>query len=285
MKKIKQSSSSGFTLLELAIVILISGIIMVMLSTFVLTALENVKQRQNKTRFQFVQEEINRFLETQGRFPCPAPLTAAVDTTKFGREALDDCTQNTNVAGTFRVNGSGGRKIRIGAIPTRNLNLLDEYIYDAYGTRFLYAVTETLTSSDNFDITKGAISVEDLNGNSVVQPANQAPYVILSFGENQSGGYSGISGNIIQGGCNASLSSSERENCDNDSTFISSLLSSSSGGNDYFDDRAETYIGTSRLQAMPSGGIMAFDLAKCPQGWQTYSGMNPPGGTVACKKI
>jgi len=56
------------------------------------------------------------------------------------------------VNGARNVNGGAQEVIRIGSVPTRALNLPDEFMYDSYGSRFLYAVSADLaTTAYNFE--------------------------------------------------------------------------------------------------------------------------------------
>ncbi len=274
---------SGFSLIELAIAIIITGILLGIITSAVLSFGTQITERKNDRILETVQDEINRFLEVNGRYPCPASLTQDINNINFGIEAHANCSAGTVIAGITRTTGRGGANIKIGAVPVRSLNLPDEYIFDAHKTRLLYAVTETMGVSTTYNRNDGAISINDSNGNSVVQPPETAPYILLSFGQNATGGYDGLSGTQIGGGCNG-LSTDETENCDNDSVFIKSLITSDTTAN-YYDDQVFTRVGSGLDQAVPAGGIMYFDLSQCPQGWQDYVGGIPPAGTVGCKKI
>ena len=280
----KSQNEHGFTLVELAMVMMIGGVIMAMMFNFISVTQQNMVDKQNASKFKLVQAEINRFLETQGRFPCPASFTQPVGASKFGQEILANCRQNKNITGSFRTTGRLGNKIRIGTVPVRALNLPDEYIYDAYGSRLLYAVTEKMANASSYINNIGAIFINDANGNSTVIPAGSAPYVLLSTGKNQWGGYTGIEGKKIGGNCSSNPSILEKENCDQDKTFINTPFSEKKGST-YFDDKTATFVGSNNKGAVPASGVMYFDLAKCPTGWQIFYGTPPLDGMIVCKKI
>lgn len=283
IKTQKTSPHAGFTLIELLIAVIVTGIILGLISTAVVSFSQQISDRKNKRILTTVQDQINKYLEVNGRYPCPARLTLDISDAEFGLEAFPSCTSGGTGNGIFRTSGRGGRNIKIGAVPVRSLNLPDEYIFDTYNTRLLYAVTERMATDGTYNRDEGAISIQDGNGNSIVQPAGSAPYIILTHGENKSGGYAGTTG--VSSGVNCSgLSPSEQENCDNDSVFIRTLLKSTDG-NTYFDDELLTRSGNGLSQEVPSGGIVYFSLQQCPRGWQDFFGASPPDGTVACIKI
>ncbi|MCI5060822.1 MAG: type II secretion system GspH family protein [Alphaproteobacteria bacterium] len=283
MSQKQKQAEGGFTLVELAVVLIISGIIIAFLSSTTLVALKNAKVRELRNKMEFIQGELSSFLETHGRLPCPASLQAALDDSEFGVEALSDCTLDDAIPGLFRTSGTNGKQIRIGAIPVRSLNLLDDYIYDPHKTRFLYAITEDLTKTDSYDFDGGAITINDKGGNTITDNAH---YVLISPGENRLGGYESLTGVLIGGdACDSSDPPFELENCDHDSVFISSLKLSDTVGDDYFDDYLRTYSTSDRIRQMPAGSVVFFDLLNCPQGWQNFV-PNPfaSEGLISCKK-
>lgn len=279
----KTSPQSGFSLLELLIAVVITGIILGMISTAIISFSQQITDRENKRTLETVQDEINRFLELNGRYPCPASLSADISNANFGLESQSDCRRTSNVDGVFQATGRNNQNIKIGAVPVRSLNLPDEYIFDAYNTRLYYAVTSILANSGSYDRESGAITVNDSNGNSITAPSGNAPYILLSLGRNKTGGFEGLSGIEIDDGCR-DLSSLEEENCDKDDVFIRTIITSDSDAQ-YYDDVLMTDSGSQLGQQVPSGGIIYFDLAECPRGWQDYFGADTPPDTVACKKI
>ena len=131
-----------------------------------------------------------------------------------------DFTANVNVPGTFRATGKLGRRVRIGALPTRSLNLPDEISKDAWGQRFLYAVTETLAKPGSFLYTDGAISVVDSSNTDIVTPTGGAHYAIVSSGNDRAGSYSS-SGGTLSG---LTPQGHDVENWDNDAVFTLTLV-------------------------------------------------------------
>ena len=168
---------------------------------------------------------IGGFRSIFGRYPCPAPLTAAPGDAGYGLEARDAGTGNCIYTASACVNGicaassnhaSGGDGL-IGSLPFKTLNLQEFESYDTYKRRIMYAVSNDLTNLATFDMGQGRISIEDKDGDSYVRPEHGAHFVVLSFGDGGEGAYTkaGVQTSVCPG------AGSEAENCDMDATFIS----------------------------------------------------------------
>ncbi len=285
---ISKTLNKGFTLVEVAIVIVIIGILLASASALLLVYLENIETRTTRQKLDTIDESLELFLRLNGRYPCPAPLDAAPDTVGFGFEIADgpdgignddtceDVSGDSN--GTFEVAGEilpgatiNPNNVRIGAVPTRTLNLPDDFIADAWGNRFTYAVTERLASANTYDRNDGAVELVDTNGTRVYNQAGDPDlglghYVVVSHGKNGRGAVPIGGGNRLP---DCPAGEPEGENCDDDATFVRSLLFSE--GADALDDfvsfRAISVIG----QEIPDGAVMAFDSPDCPDGWEPYA--------------
>lgn len=262
----KTVSTQGFTLIEVAIVMIIGSIIIVSLLNYVSTSLKNAQQKETSNKMELIQTELELFLERNGRYPCPAVMTAAADIATFGVEQTSVCT-------------GGGNAVTVGALPVRTLNLPDNMIFDSYRNRFIYAVTDPLTRAANYTINGGAITVQDTGGNDVILPSGSGHYVIVSPGKNGYGGSNALTGAL--GAPCATGSADEQENCDGDGTFISSILNSDIN----FDDRLVARGAPTMVRAIPSGALIDFLLGSCPSGWVSETGLGSgAAGTVRCRK-
>lgn len=259
-------NSKGFTLVEVAIVAVIGGILIVSLSNLLLNYINQTRQSSTERKIEIINEALQLHLDLRGRYPCVASMNAAFDTPQFGVE-MADCSDAATPPSTFGATGADGLQIRIGALPVRTLNLPDDFIGDAWGGRFTYAVTATLADPDDFfDRDNGDISVID-NGtpaNSLITPDGSAHYVVVSHGPNNSGATNlGGAGTTA---CDAT--DIEGENCDNDDVFLSTLVTSL--GNNAFDDLVSIRATSLYGQAVPSEAVMAFNLLVCPDGWVPF---------------
>jgi prepilin-type N-terminal cleavage/methylation domain-containing protein len=81
-------------------------------------------------------------------------------------------------------------RIRVGMIPFRQLNIMEDEAYDSYGNRIMYAVTEYLTNTERFlESQQGGISIVNEQRTSVLTPAASSRFVIISHGKNGKGAY------------------------------------------------------------------------------------------------
>ncbi len=260
-------SENGFTLLEVAIVISIIGILLSLLTSALLTFVEKNRIETTEFRIEKIQESLTQYLNVNRKYPCPASRILGPDVTEFGKEVGLDCNAGTH-AGTAR-NGS----VRIGAVPNRSLNLPDEFAIDAWGRKFTYAVTEDLATANAFSADGGQIIVVDSGGNELVSPpsnpTSRAHYVVLSHGPTGDGAYPLNATSTPAVPCPAS--SQDAENCDNDSTFRYTLLNSDADLSDFYDDYISYAGQTTPILSIPPGAIIPFASTRCPDGgWAPY---------------
>lgn len=114
-------------------------------------------------------------------FPKPASLTATGGTgyltslTACSGLATNGCVSNGN--------------IWVGGVPTRTLNLPDDYAFDEWGNRLTYAVDTAGGTGITLNYTSGtAVPVTDITG--AVAPSGQVSAVIISHGKDGAGSYS-----------------------------------------------------------------------------------------------
>jgi prepilin-type N-terminal cleavage/methylation domain-containing protein len=263
----KYNSSSGFTLIEIAIVMIIIGILIAGITSMFMAQIKKQNIEETLNKISVIDEAVQTYARVNGRYPCAAAFDAPPDGANAGGQVFGvevDCAVAA-VAGETVAEASdrGGPfgDIRIGAVPTRTLNIPDQYAFDAWGRRITYAVTETLVNNATFDTTLGGISIVDSDAppNSVIQPPNSAHYYIVSHGESGDGAVPRSGG--VRLGCNpADLDS---ENCNDDSVFVETLISSDNAN--FYDDLTTRQIAD--IVSIPPGAVVAFNLPGCPPGW------------------
>lgn len=259
---VKPSSQSGFSLIEVALVMIIGGILLSMFSGTLLTMISSAKMKTTQERMKSINEAIQIYATSNNKLPCVAQRTIAVNApaaSNYGKEI--NCAGGTP-AGTVEV-GTGVNRVRIGFVPTRTLNLPDEIGYDAWGSRIMYAVTRTMTDTTTYDpATAGRIQIEDSFGTSLTTTAT---YIVYSIGRDGRGGFN-TEGNLI-GACNVPTPRVDIENCDDaDRLFISTMMTGNTDNATHYDDYL-TYEGNFQSSIIPSGAILAFDRPACPSGW------------------
>lgn len=262
----KYSSDAGYTLLELAIALLIIGMI-----TAGLFQGYTIYQRQQQIRttndnIAMAIAELQRFKDLYGFFPCPAPLTAPKNDDNYGRST--SCTDTSVAPGTVPASGGSGvgglegisvvnsartvtdengivytPRIRIGALPFRDINIPEKTSYDGYGSRLVYALTERNGDLDTYSDLEGGIGVVDSNGatgESMVNPPNSAVFALVSPGRDRSGAVDQL-GNFSTP-CDPA--SPEGENCDLGTNAIFRSIPESNAAGSQYDDRISFFTPT-----------------------------------------
>jgi type II secretory pathway pseudopilin PulG len=203
----------------MAIVIIISGM---MLAAFVkLYAIQQSQKKYDQTveNIAILQDLLNEYYGTYGRYPCPANPQLSINAAGYGIQqcrtpaevdTLPCSSATPNIPAGLDCENFGGRdvdgdglneEIMIGSIPITqiatdlpNANFNKLAAIDGYGNKFTYAVTEKMTKTNITSTTpahpqSGGIRIVDENRRQVTTPPSSAHYVLFSHGENEEGAY------------------------------------------------------------------------------------------------
>ncbi len=242
--RLKSKSISGYTLIELAIVLIALGLMI-----GIGAGIYNIYQKQKSIKdtqlnIRVVANAIADFKSKNGRYPCAAPLNVPRTNANYGRQICDPVT-----AGAFNARGVFGQNrqipvptgltdgVMVGAVPFRQLNLREDDVVDGYGARLLYAVTASQAVAGEYSLQGGAIEIKDSSAalKSALNPANSADLVILSFGPDNAGA-------VMKNGANSSTPCTDvgvlqSKNCAfGDQAIYQSGFKSTSGTVDQMDD-------------------------------------------------
>lgn len=204
----------GFTLVEIAVVLTIVGILLAGLLPTISSQIE--QQRRNETRKQMedIQQALIGYAMINGRLPCPA------DGTQASNQAGAGIAATTGTGSAMTCSTAAG----VTVLPWATLGVNET---DAWGRRFTYSVTMTfadgadgtgcagtITSGVSFQLcSAGNLSVQSAEtGGTII--ASNIPAVIVSHGSNGLGGYT-TTGQRITG-----ASGDELGNADADPIFI-----------------------------------------------------------------
>ncbi len=233
-----QKNNNGFSLIELSVVLVIIGFLVVAALQAYRIYDEKSKIERMNILMATVDQTLQKFYEAEGRFPCPAAVNGSAAGNDYDAEECGGRFGVLNVAGT----GTG--RVLIGKVPAATLGLSSDYMRDIYGSYLTYAVTQAATVDGGS--VQGEIRVREENidraaGSStfgqIVELENHTniTYLIVSAGSSRVGAFNHDGAQIVA----CSGSSKDRENCNGDGVFISSLLSHASNGNgaDFYDDR------------------------------------------------
>ncbi|HRC25864.1 MAG TPA: hypothetical protein PKX87_00340 [Alphaproteobacteria bacterium] len=218
----KGTPEAGYTLIQVAIALVVIGV----LST-PLIASYNLYTREQQTvksveRIQGAVATIQNFRDMYGYYPCPAPMKTPRGVVGYG--AATNC--RTNAAITALAPGQcdvalgicveqsiratlTNRRVLVGTIPFRTLQMDEEEAFDSYGARLLYAVTESMTDDQSVDDTIGGIAVRKASGTPLLIPDGSAAFFIASPGPTLMGGY-GVNGTLMTP---CTTVTADQENC------------------------------------------------------------------------
>jgi len=224
MKKTHKKRQPGFTLVEMAMVMLIIGLLLGGLMPTLSAQMEAQRVSETRKQLEEVQQALMGYALANGRLPCPADPAIATGQANAGLEA-------TTGSGSAMTCTNVANNAARGVLPWATLGVPET---DAWGNRYTYRVsrdfadalgsatygsctpsptptlaTFALCSSGNLDI------LVTTGGTSLV---SNVPSVVISHGKNGAGAYT-------QQGTQLSISSDvdEQENSDGsaDNNYVS----------------------------------------------------------------
>lgn len=217
-KRIKRDES-GFTLVEMAIVVLIAGLILGPVMALYHQHLRQKSTEHTQDAVEKAEVALEGYLSMFGRYPCPAPLDAATTDADYGREQRDAVTDDcvADGVGIFEVTSAnpdlamlGEDSVFIGALPYRNAILDEVYTLDGEGHRLYYAVTGALTDHNLFSNAEGGINIRSFAGDDLLETPDTAHYVIIAPNREGAGRYA--KSGVLRDACPADADLGE--NCD-----------------------------------------------------------------------
>lgn len=233
-----RNSESGFSLIELAILMIVIGVLAVPLLQGYQISQAREKKGDSVIALRNVSGAVANFQGVQQlrNYPCPSDRSIAFGDAGHG---VSDCAKVRGLAPNTCSAGNGmckavqnGVDIYIGGVPYATMGMPFHEMLDGYGNALTYAVTGPMTNPTNnpaflFDANMGAIQITNENG---LVSATLAHAVAVSHGENGAGSF-----NIYGQQKPCIMAYVESENCDNDGMFMSGLISLGKNNN-YFDD-------------------------------------------------
>lgn len=241
-------NSKGFTTLELALAMLVFGIMTALLiAGFKIMNLGSARS-QTVTAIDTAEAGLIRFQQLNGYYPCPADPAVPRGDPNYGR-ANCPAAGTAAIPGARDADGDGVRdEILIGAVPfatlmdpdndpttdDADLGVYDAGSQDGWGRKFTYAVSRRLTdpAPGQFHYEYGVLNMVDENNNQVLPQPGTAHFILVSHGENGRGGFTAQGRQVAACPPNLTLPGpgqiatqvNEVENCDGDFTFISGLV-------------------------------------------------------------
>lgn len=272
-QQMTQQKESGFTIVEIAIVLLIFGFIVIAVLSTLGFYNEALKHDRTIDSMNSIQSTLFDHLALLESLPCPANPNLDENDPNYG---IADCGAGWMLAPILgrdvdNADGdnnpaTGGENILIGAFPFQTLlnndlgveasekikALSGRSSLDGWNHKITYAVTQNLTNPLTYTENGGAIEVLDEFNNTVLEKPGIAHYILISHGENGRGSYT-ANGNSVDNCLNSMsnpnlviINGNENENCDeNDGIFLSALKSDVGNGVDNvsYDDIVRFQVG------------------------------------------
>ena len=221
---------AGNTLLSVLFFVIALGLIGKPLMNFYDSWKNQKAITETNARLETINLAIRNYVTANGRYPCPAQMTASFDTPAFGMEVANECETGTGAL-TTRSQGKESLFVRAGAVPMRTLGLPDSSIFDGYGNRYIYTVTEAFAkASPDLGKTPAAIMLVDSNDNIATREEGNIIFAVTSVGDDHMGAY-GRDGNLMSP-CDPSAMAGE--NCDMDATLRNTVQKASAEGTQKF---------------------------------------------------
>ena len=255
---------SGFTLIEMAVVIMILGIAIAAATPLYKQYLTDREREATEDVIRMASAELGNFRSLRGRYPCPASLTdvRGVDPT-YGYEG--DCAPPPLPAVPQAVGTCAGGicieqsiparlididpdpaatnfirpRVRVGWLPFRELNMDEKEVLDGHGNRLLYVVTERLAVDTTFQADHGGVEILNGQGVSVLgDNSGSAHFIVISPGPNSLGGWTrdGIQMPCPDAGSVEEQNSTCTIDLVNNSAIYQDAEGNIAGGNTNFDD-------------------------------------------------
>lgn len=275
MKIVPAKKPQGFSLVELAVVLVLIGIVMTMGLKMVTATLENASYSETKAKQELIKTALVGFLRTNGRLPCPdnsgsAAVASGVEVSPCHATAADG----------------------YGVVPWITLGIPRDSVVDGWGNYFTYRVANGTGGSKNwtsrtagtpFDINElrtptAALTIQELDaaGTALVTTNPRAVIVLLSHGKNGFGAKTTKVGARLP---TSDAGAGEATNgTDTTTTFISRPVNESVGAfNGPYDDLLTYLTPQDVLQPLLNEGSLKSCYAYCLTA-PTCTG----GGTFSC---
>jgi len=217
-------SQHGFSLVELAVVVFIIGIILTMGVGALTAARENTASSSTAQKQNAIKEALIGYLRRNSRLPCPDTNFAAPDGIENRVTAGDPTTACTS---------------RFGLVPYVTLGLGREAVQDGWTNFFSYHVANTAGANTDWTITAsfrsgntGNVTVSDRISGTLTPLAANVVAVVVSHGRNGLGAYT-------VGGTRNTMpaAADESSNLDADTAFVKrSVTTDDAASGGAFDD-------------------------------------------------
>ncbi len=181
-----RAAQRGFTLIELAIVITVSSLLLVGFTHLYDTLRLQQALKITRQRMEVVQQRLDDYADTKERLPCPLPPGSS----SLAKEP-DACSKAELKPEE--------RDVAIGIVPVAALGLTPQEALDGWGNMFTYAVSAKLTKEKGMrgvEPPAGIIGLVNAYGDNALPAADSGRYVIISHGPHGLGSFTATGARI-----------------------------------------------------------------------------------------
>ncbi|PIR39112.1 MAG: hypothetical protein COV35_04420 [Alphaproteobacteria bacterium CG11_big_fil_rev_8_21_14_0_20_39_49] len=241
----------GFSLVELSVVLAVIGL--TISGALVIATKKTISDKIEETNYKMdkIENAMDAYLARHGRLPCTADGSLAKNNVDFGWE--DNIPTINGVNGECdKSNFDDSGSVYYGGVPTKDLMISDEFMFDGWGRRFSYAIdarfahngsefegsggdpacspaSQSCTNPLCDDSGAGAnsacfryqdagtITVEDASGE---ERTTEAVYVLISHGKNGLGARPNFGGATLT----APADADEQQNAKNSTPFVPTFV-------------------------------------------------------------
>jgi len=141
----RPTTSAGFTLVEIAVVIVVLGFLLAMIAGIATALIGQQRREMTRQRMAGVETALALFVSQNKRLPCPADGRLAGNAVGAGAEA--------RVGGACQTVGGTANSQTHGVVPWQSLGLAEQDVTDGWGSRITYRVAPELVADNAMDFT------------------------------------------------------------------------------------------------------------------------------------
>ncbi|MDX2144080.1 MAG: prepilin-type N-terminal cleavage/methylation domain-containing protein [Rhodospirillaceae bacterium] len=223
----------GFTLIEIAIVLVVIGLVVSGGLLAVSPVVQSAKISETKQKMARVETALLAYVISNSCLPCPAVGATASGAANAGQ------SQN-NTPGFYTTGCAAGCQLLQGVVPWNTLGIAEEEASDGWGRRFSYALgagvtaTSSMTRTTTLPTVTTSLTIQDPAGANLI--TTNVAYAIISHGVDGSFGFAVNTGAVLADRyAQGALGVGQDVNGENTRTVATGQVNNSNG-TAYFDD-------------------------------------------------
>lgn len=197
----KLSFQTGFSLIQMAVAMLVLGLLVAPFANIYMIDKKTNQAIDTQKNLDAITFAIQDYKQAYGVYPRPAPMKVVRFNSSYGHD-VSAATMTSVATGSCGTGGSSicvqkstrtslaNPRVIVGAIPFRLIQVPEDRSADAYGSKFLYAVTESQTDPTTYNEKNGGVDIQDGVPKSLVDPPGSSAFIIIAPGPDRVGGYS-----------------------------------------------------------------------------------------------